>query len=240
MPRKVAGDTFYSILRGATDDIGVYTFELFNIDDETVAIAETAVGIEDIGGNALRYKGTAPDNLGTYQPRWHSTSSDDPFDDDDLLEVVAAGQADAPLGPWFASADDVAARLGRELTDAETDQVEGVLATLDGLIRDEVDRDADWAPSPVPPALKELSIQKAIAAVANPLALAGYSEGLGAHSYSANFRRDQPAGIFISDAEGRALRLAVYGTNAGSGSARSMIDRSIDLLENRDVDEPET
>lgn len=139
----------------------------------------------------------------------------------------------------FATAAHVSTRLGRDLTDAETDQVESVIEIVDGLIRDAVDRDADWDPDPVPAALKELCIQKAISAIANPQNVAAYSESLGAHSYSTTFQRSQDGGLFLSEAEGRACRLAVYGTNAGSGSSRSMIDRSIDLRENRDVDEPE-
>lgn len=137
----------------------------------------------------------------------------------------------------FATADDVGTRLGRTLTDTEEAQVEAVLETVDGLIRDAVDRDADWDPDPVPAALKEMSIQKAISAIANPQNVASYSEQLGQHSYSATFQRGQDGGVFLSDQEGRALRLAVYGTNAASSSPRGLSDRIIDLRESRDVDQ---
>lgn len=138
----------------------------------------------------------------------------------------------------FATNSDVAARLGRVLTDAEADQVDGALDIVDGLIRDAVDRDSEWSPNPVPKALKELSIQKAIGALVNPLNVASESKSLGAYSRSATYQRAQDGGLFLSDAEGRFLRLAVYGTNSGSSDPRGVPDRLIDLQENRDVDEP--
>jgi hypothetical protein len=68
----------------------------------------------------------------------------------------------------------------------------------------------------------------------NPAGVA--AESLGAHSVT--YQRERDGGLFITEAEGRGLRLAVYGTNTGSSSPRSVTDRIIDLRENRDVDEP--
>jgi hypothetical protein len=141
---------------------------------------------------------------------------------------------DGTTAPAFASTDDVATRLGRSLTAAEEAQIEGVLEAVDGMIRDAVDRDIDWAPVPVPSLLREVSIQKAIAALTNPPNIA--SESLG--EYSVTFQRGQDGGIALSEAEGRMLRLAVYGTNTASSYPRSVVDRFIDLAEDRDVDEP--
>lgn len=137
----------------------------------------------------------------------------------------------------FATASDVAARLGRALTDAEETQAESALTALDGLIRDAVDRDADWTPDPVPAAFKELSIQKAISVVVNPHNVAAHTKSLGAASRSETFPRAQDLGLFLSEAEGRALRSALWGSSSGSSSPRGVMDRINDLREGRDVDE---
>lgn len=113
----------------------------------------------------------------------------------------------------FATTSDVATRLGRTLTVAEQAQVSAVLDIVDGLLRDAVSKDSAWTPSPVPAVLEELSIQKAVSVVSNPTNLASESKNLGSYSHSQTFQRSQDGGIFLTDAEARLARFAVWGTN---------------------------
>jgi hypothetical protein len=139
----------------------------------------------------------------------------------------------------FATQEDVEIRLGRVLSEAEGFQADAVITTVTGLIADAVDRSAAWAADldPVPETLRALCVEKAIGAIANPSNLASESEQLGAHQRSHTFPRAGDVGLFLTDAEQRRSREAVYGATTGSSSPRSMIDRVTDLRENRGVDE---
>jgi hypothetical protein len=139
----------------------------------------------------------------------------------------------------FATSDDVATRLGRDLTAAETAMAEQVIDMVTGLIVDEVDRDLAWATAldPVPAVLKALCVDKVIAVGANPSGLRASSQTLGQASYSKSFRDD--AGLWLTPQQARLVRQAVYGSLSGSSTPRTVQDRLIDLRENRDVDEVE-
>lgn len=137
----------------------------------------------------------------------------------------------------FASTDDVAARLGRALTEGETTNATAVLAGVAGLIRSEAGKAADWDPDPIPAYLRELSIEKAIAALVNPSNLASESEALGAYSSARTYQRAQDGGITLSDDEGRAVRFAVFGTNAASARQHSFVDTELDLLDDGEIDD---
>lgn len=113
----------------------------------------------------------------------------------------------------FATTEDVATHLGRDLTTAEEALAEDALDLVADLIRDAVSKSTSWTPSPVPSALKALSIQKAKAAVVNPSGIANDSESLGAYSYARTFPRNAGSGLFLTDAEARQARFAVHGTN---------------------------
>lgn len=156
-----------------------------------------------------------------------------------LVFLDAGGQESPPSTPvyspatsevlTFATTTDVATRLGRDLTDAERAQAQGALEDTAGLMRVEADKDDDWMPDPVPATLKAMSIQKAVAALINPNNVAATSRTLGAFSESLTFQRSQDGGVFLSEEEGRRVRLAVYGSNAGTGRARSVIDDVLDF-----------
>lgn len=139
----------------------------------------------------------------------------------------------------FATVEDVERRLGRDLTVAEAALTEDVIESVTAQIVDAVDRDADWATAldPVPGVLKTLCVEKVIVVGTNPNGLAVESKNLGAFSYSRTFQRSNDSGILLTEEEARRVRAAVYGSNAGSSTPRSVIDRVIDLNENRDVDE---
>lgn len=138
----------------------------------------------------------------------------------------------------FATVDDVATRLGRALTEAEEAMASQTIEAVTAQIVDAVDRDGAWADAldPVPGLLKALCVEKVIVVGSNPNSLAAESETLGAHSRSRTFQRSNDSGIFLTDAEQRQCRLAVYGSNSGTASSESVVDRLIDLDEGRDVD----
>lgn len=135
----------------------------------------------------------------------------------------------------FATHADVSTRLRRTLTTEEQAAATEVIATVTGLIADEVDRDSDWSDAldPVPTTLKELCVAKAVTAITNPAGVA--SETLGAHSVT--FPRSADGGVFLTDAEKRAVEVAVYGRSGGSSQPRGVIDRIVDMREAREVDE---
>jgi hypothetical protein len=138
----------------------------------------------------------------------------------------------------FATADDVATRLGRALTSAEEAFAEAVIAQVTGLIADAVDRDIDWADAldPVPQTLSSLCIEKVVRIGANPSALQRRSEQLGSYQHSEDYSTGSAYGVCLTDAEEVRARRAVYGATTATTEPESMIDRAIDLAENRDVD----
>lgn len=140
----------------------------------------------------------------------------------------------------FATTEDVATRLGRELTDAERYQVSGALTAVGGFICSAADRQPDWEPDPTPAYFKELSIQKAIAALVNPANLASQSEQLGAFQHSETFQRSQDGGLTLSDDEGRAVRDAAYGTGAGSARTRAVVDDVFDYADDGELNDSVT
>ena len=130
----------------------------------------------------------------------------------------------------FATADDVAARLGRELTIAEENLVEAVVEQVTDLIADAVGQDADWAADldPVPAVLTAICVEKAIAVGSNPNGVASRSETLGSFSSSETFRKD--SGLYLTPLEERLARRAVLGRLAGSSRPESTADEVHDLF----------
>ncbi len=126
----------------------------------------------------------------------------------------------------LATAADVAARLGRELTVEETDAADAAIATVTGLIAEAVNKPTSWADtlSPAPETLKALCVEKAIGIIANPENLASTAETLGAFSDSRTFPRAADIGIFLSADERRRVRRAVFGTLVGSPQVPSTAD----------------
>lgn len=204
-----------------------------------VSSARATTGIVEQGSTGI-YTATriAPSTAGQFiAVADNGTQSPGNYVSEDFLVSYSA----APVpGPGFATSADVSERLGRTLTATEIAQAEGVIATVTGLILDEVDQDQAWgaALSPVPPALKGLCVSKAIIALSNPNGVATTSETLGQHTYSQTFPRSLDGmSIFLSPQEGRLARQAVYGTLTGSSTPRATEDRFIDLREGQDVDE---
>lgn len=125
----------------------------------------------------------------------------------------------------FADPTDVQARLGREsLTTVETNQAIWLLEAATGLIAEAVDKDDEWSAAldPVPFALKALTVEITIRAMANPSGLRSISETLGSYSYSQLFAG---LGIMLADEEVALVRRVI---NANAGRASSEPETIVD------------
>lgn len=131
----------------------------------------------------------------------------------------------------FATSDDVAIRLGRDLTAAEEAFADEVIADVQSLIAEMLGEDDDWADdlNPVPRVFKTICVEKAILVGSNPNGLTSRSETLGSFSESETFRRDA-GGIMLTDDEERRVRLAYYGRSSGSSRPESTADEVHDLI----------
>lgn len=111
----------------------------------------------------------------------------------------------------FATADDVAVRLGRELTEAETAMAEQVIEGVTAEIASAATQNSAWAAAldPVPVLFRTLCIDKVIAVGANPSGLASESMALGTLQKSRTYNG---AGALLTEAEKRLVRKVVFGS----------------------------
>lgn len=230
------GATFTAVLEGATPGLSTVGVRIENADG-TNHTPRTTTGVVELEAGAGVYAKddlVAPDDRGTYVVIWDTGGASPSYASEEL--VVTYTTPGAPSA-GFATVEDVATRLGRSLSANEEETAQVVIDTVTGLIVDEVDRDSDWAAAlvPVPPALKALCVEKAVAIVSNPAPGVIAAESLGAHSVT--YARNGDGGLFLTAQEGRLARQAVYGTLSGSSDPRGVEDRVIDLNEGRDVDE---
>lgn len=107
----------------------------------------------------------------------------------------------------FATVEDVAARVGRELTTAEEGQVDLGLRFIASLIRGVIGADDDYLPDPVPELFFSLSVEKVARLVYNPKGLRAESKDLGEASYSRTY--DTPVGLTLTEDEVRLIRRSV-------------------------------
>ena len=135
----------------------------------------------------------------------------------------------------FATSDDVAARLQRTLTSAEQAAATAAIADVTGQIVEAVDRDAAWAAAlvDVPATFKAICVEKALAAITNPLGVA--AQALGAASYT--FRRNSDGGVLLTDSDERRVRRAWFGTATGTARTRSAIDDVLDHRDDGEIDD---
>lgn len=141
----------------------------------------------------------------------------------------------------LATTADIAAYLGRDLGEAETTSVESLIAAADAVIAAAADIAVDDLDGTTDTILPIIAKRIVCRALANPQGIASLQEQLGQYGNTVRFRDINAGGdLLLTDREELIVRRAVHGTNSGSGSGRSMIDRLRDLQENRDVDEPET
>jgi len=122
----------------------------------------------------------------------------------------------------FATADDVAVRLGRDLTTAEEAMVEAVIEGVQGMIALAAGKDDDWADDldPVPAYFKMLVVEKALIVGTNPNGLRSEAKTLGAVERSRVFR---DAGVFLTDDEEDRVRVIVGGTDRATFRVPSLV-----------------
>lgn len=143
-------------------------------------------------------------------------------------------------GATFATAADIAARLGRPLTSAEEDtQVPLLLDIATGLIAESVGRDQAWADDQIadadaPATYRLICIEVVLRGLQNPAGVESQTETLGAYSHTQRYGSGDAAafGLDLTDAEERRLSRAAYGTNAASARLGS-------LAENRTLGTPD-
>lgn len=125
----------------------------------------------------------------------------------------------------FATAEDIAARLGRSLTTSEEPAVDLLLDAATALIALDVGKTEAWAAAltPVPTVLRVLCIELTTRALANPQGIANLSETLGAYSSSVRFRDYDGAGLCLTTTEGRLARRVVYGQDTASPTVGSIL-----------------
>lgn len=121
----------------------------------------------------------------------------------------------------FATPTDVATRLGRSLTAAESAMAEQVIDDVSGLIL-EIDGRAEDDIDPTPAYYRALCVAKTLQVGANPSGLASHAESLGAYSETKTFPRSlDGADIFLTEREEQVIR-RIAGSVSGSSYPRGM------------------
>lgn len=123
----------------------------------------------------------------------------------------------------FAASTDVAARLGRDLTAAETTSVGFLLDAATEVICVHLDREYEQV-DPVPPVLEGICVSMVLRALANPSGLSSRSETIGAYSHSETYRRDVGSDVSMTPTERDLARRAFYGSNLKTVRLRTPIE----------------
>src|SRR5688500_9821292 len=124
----------------------------------------------------------------------------------------------------FASTQDVEARLGRELTDAEEDQYEYLIEAASAVITEAIGKSEAWAEDldPVPNLLRIVATDVAIRARGNPTGARSEQETLGVYSHSTSYK-DDGGGLWLSSIEQLLVRRATNGGMSGSVQVDSLV-----------------
>lgn len=216
------GSSQRSTLRGVPRDlIDSLTWRLLLEQDGTATITESSTGIVelDVGDDCLhRYDRvyTAPATEGRYREIWRWGT------EEFVRVVVVAGGPEAA----FATAEDVEARLGRDLTAQETASVAFLLPMAATVLADAAGKNDGWIATvtPVPQILRGLNVELVRRALVNPDGVQSYREQLGAHSYSATFAADR-LGMELTKTEQLIVSRAVHGRTTGSAPVHSALTR---------------
>jgi hypothetical protein len=127
----------------------------------------------------------------------------------------------------FATAQDVAARLGRDITEAEETMADLLLDGATAIIAVECGRDDEWADElhPVPGVLKIVCVEVAARSMTNPQGLKQLQERLGQYQHQTTYRDIiEGGGLMLTKAEELLVRRAVYGTTTASPRVSSWLD----------------
>lgn len=193
------------------------TWRLINDTDGTIAIAESSTGIVEIddGHDAglSRYDRpfTAPVTAGRYLAVWRLS-----LEGQEVAETVVVGAATAA----FAASDDVATRLGRDLSTKETENVPGLLESATAVIADAAGYDEGWASQlvPIPKLLSTLCVELVCRVLPNPSQWDSVRQQVGSYSFQAS---QTTVGMQLSDNETRMVRRAVHGRETDSVQVES-------------------
>lgn len=111
----------------------------------------------------------------------------------------------------FAETSDVAARLGRDLTDAETTMVAPLIASVTALIGDAgglttaelaaLDDDQ--------PVLKAVTVEAVVRVLQNPAGVESVSEQLGSYQHQQRWANPAATGLHLTTVERRLVRRAL-------------------------------
>ena len=126
--------------------------------------------------------------------------------------------------PTFATTDDVATRLGRDLTENESSTAEALLAGVAEIIATEAGRSQASVidNDPPVPMLRIVSVEATVRAMQNPSGAQSVREQLGQYSRAVSFEGGE-SGVYLTDSEMRLARRAVNG-HVGSVRVESILE----------------
>lgn len=135
----------------------------------------------------------------------------------------------------FATVEDLATRLGRELTTTEAGQGELLIELASLAIAGACDKTEAWIATvnPVPALVRVTCLEAAVRVMVNPTGARSSSEQLGSYQRSESFHAyfdPAAAGISLTEAEVLRVRRAVFGTSSGSATVESLADDIADLV----------
>lgn len=112
----------------------------------------------------------------------------------------------------FATAEDIATRLGRELNEVEAATVDQLIEQATSLIAYTAGKDDEWADTldPVPAAVKTVTVECVWRAMVNPEGAVSLMRQLGSFQHSATFPADA-VGLRLTRDEERIVRRTVNG-----------------------------
>ena len=126
---------------------------------------------------------------------------------------------------------DIATRLARTFTTAETDQCDLILEQAIACVALAAGKDDAWsaALTPIPAALAGIVVEAAARAVAGSIGVRSESEQLGAYQHNVSYQDGAVGTVALTDHEERQVRRIVFGSNAGSAKAGSILDDIYEL-----------
>lgn len=135
----------------------------------------------------------------------------------------------------LATVEDIATRLGRELSTTEAATAEMLIEAATGEIAHAADKDDAWADdlTPVPRILKFICIEAVRRVMVNPASLRSKSETLGAFQHSESYQAPAEGSgseIHLTKREELMVRREVWGRTSGSGRAESTATEIHDIV----------
>lgn len=127
----------------------------------------------------------------------------------------------------FATVEDVATRLARDLTAEEGAKAELLLEFAQGAIAASCDKTDAWAAAltPVPSILRLLTVELVVRSMRNPGGLRSQSETLGQYQSSESYAdAGNGGGLLLTATEELLVRRVVFGSNSTSVRVESVAD----------------